>query len=135
MKINNETNFFTNKYFTESELKCKGSGELKLAPGFLGSLVFLREIFGKPMIVTSCCRSPEHNKKVGGSENSFHLTEGNVWGTEGTLAVDILTRTEDYRQELIRVSREMGWSVGFGDGFIHLDMRIFIGLPRAEFDY
>ena len=130
-----QSNYFDNKFFKEEELKCKGSGELLLAPGFLGELVWLRSIFGRPMVVTSCCRSPEHNKKIGGHPRSLHLTENEHWPTKGTLAIDIATPTEEYRWELLIVARENGWSVGHGKGFLHLDKRTHIGLPRAEFDY
>lgn len=131
----NNSNYFDNQFFTKEELKCKGNGELKLAPGFLGELIWLRQIFGKPMIVTSCCRSAEHNEAIGGNPRSLHLTENPHWNTGGTLAIDILTKTEEYREELMRVARELGWSVGHGKGFLHLDKRIQIGLPRTEFDY
>lgn len=130
-----QNNFFDNPYFTEEELKCKGSGELMLAPGFLGELVWLRTILDRPMVVTSCCRSPEHNTAVGGNPRSLHLTVNEHWNTGGTLAIDILTRDEEYRTELIMLARELGWSVGFGNGFLHLDKRIQIGLPRSDFDY
>lgn len=129
------SNYFGNKYFSQDELKCKGTGDLKLSPGFLGELIWLRELFGEPMAVTSCCRSPEHNKKIGGHPRSFHLTENEHWPTKGTLAIDIATPTEEYRWELLIVARENGWSVGHGDGFLHLDKRTHIGLPRSEFDY
>lgn len=127
--------YFDNKYFSADELKCKGTGELKLAQGFLGELIWLREVFGRPMVVTSCCRSPEHNKKIGGNKNSLHMTVNEKWCTSGTLALDISTPNEDYRTELLMLAREMGWSVGHGHGFLHLDKRIQIGLPRTEFDY
>lgn len=126
-------NYFDNPYFSRDELKCKGSGELLLSPGFLGDLVWLRKIFDKPMVVTSCCRSPEHNKAVGGATNSYHLTTSPT-GTH-TMAIDIATNDEEYREELIRLARELGWSVGFGKGFLHLDRRIHLGKPRTDFDY
>lgn len=129
------SNYFDNDYFSEDELKCKGTGELKLATGFLGELVWLRQIFGRPMVPTSCCRSPEHNKNIGGHPKSLHLTENHSHLTDGTMAIDIATGSEDYRQELIRLAREMGWSIGHGKGFLHLDRRIHLGYPRAEFDY
>lgn len=129
------TNYFDNPYFSEDELKCKGTGELLLAPGFLGELVWLRKIFDKPMVVTSCCRSPEHNTKVGGNPRSLHMTVNEHHNTGGTLAIDILTKDDEYRNELIRLSRELGWSIGYGKGFLHLDKRIQIGLPRTDFDY
>lgn len=130
-----ETFYFDNPYFKRTELECKGSGILQLAPGFLGELVWLRKVFDKPMVVTSCCRSPEHNYNVGGNLNSLHLTDNPKWDSRGTLAIDILTKDEEYREDLIRLARELGWSVGFGKGFLHLDKRTHIGLPRTDFDY
>lgn len=130
-----QSNYFKNSLFSEEALSCKGTGELKLSPGFLGELIWLRTVFGKPMVVTSGCRSLSHNNKVGGHPRSFHLTENVHWGTGGTLAVDISTPTEEYRWELIQLARQLGWSIGHGSGFLHLDKRTHIGLPRAEFDY
>ena len=127
--------YFDNPYFSRDELECKGTGYLALSPGFLGELVWLRKIFDKPMIVTSCCRTPEHNNKVGGNPRSLHLTVNPHWDTSGTLAIDILTKDEEYREELIRLARELGWSIGHGKGFLHLDKRTHIGLPRTDFDY
>ena len=128
-----QSNYFDNKFFKEEELKCKGSGELLLAPGFLGELVWLRSIFGRPMVVTSCCRSPEHNQAIGGHPNSLHITR--TKSRTGTLAIDIATPTEEYREDLLRVAREMGWSIGYGKGFLHLDKRIHLGMQRTDFDY
>ena len=128
--------FFDNPYFTSRELKCKGEdGILQLAPGFLGELVWLREVFNKPMIVTSCCRTPAHNMEINGNPNSLHLTVNERWNTGGTLAIDIQTLTGDYRSDLINTARSLGWSIGHGNTFVHLDKRIQIGLPRTEFSY
>lgn len=40
----------------------------------LASLNKFRLAYGKPMVVSSGYRPPEHNKKVGGAPNSCHLT-------------------------------------------------------------
>ncbi len=40
----------------------------------LDALNKFRLIYGKPMVVSSGYRSPEHNRKVGGAPNSSHLT-------------------------------------------------------------
>lgn len=135
MSQKNSNNFFENPYFTYDELKCKGTGVLQLAPGFLGELLWLRQLHDRPMVVTSCCRSPEHNVEIGGNPRSLHMTVNDHWNTGGTMAVDILDRSEEERIELMMLARDLGWSVGFGNGFLHLDKRIQIGLPRTDFDY
>lgn len=46
--------------FQESEFKCHFSGECQMHPEFLGLLQHVRNIYAKPMIITSGYRSPEH---------------------------------------------------------------------------
>ena len=58
------------KYFTEDEMKCKGSGTCEMDPQFMVKLDALRKKFGKPIIITSGYRSPEYNISIGGSKNS-----------------------------------------------------------------
>lgn len=36
-------------------------------------LQVIRDLIGKPIRITSGYRTPEHNKKVGGEPNSYHL--------------------------------------------------------------
>lgn len=128
--------YFDNPYFSEDELKCKGTGELQLAPGFLGSLLVLRELYGRPMSVTSCCRSPEHNKKINGHPNSLHLTKNDKWNTGGTLAIDVsISNYSNWDSELRESAELLGWSLGVGKTFIHLDMRKLIGLPTIVWEY
>jgi hypothetical protein len=130
MKMLNDSGYFENSYFSEDELKCQGSGELNLAPGFLGMLTWLRIIMDEPMIVTSACRSPEHNRAIGGHPKSLHLTQ-NDRSINGTMAVDIaVDRTTDvgerYFDDLTDTARHLGWSVG---------ARILLGRSRADFTY
>lgn len=137
MALIQSNGYFDNPYFSEDELKCKGSGELKLAPGFLGELIHLRRELDLPMRVNSCCRSPEHNEKVGGHPSSLHLTENDKWMTGGSMAVDI--STEYFASWEIDNLREFalsfGWSVGIAETFIHLDKRIQVGLPQRVWTY
>lgn len=137
MALIQSNGYFDNQYFSEDELKCKGSGELQLAPGFLGELVHLRDHLRFPMIVNSCCRSPEHNKKVGGHPSSLHLTENNKWDTGGSIAVDISIEgwSDPKVASFINCAKLFGWSVGIAETFIHIDKRIQVGLPRREWVY
>lgn len=115
-------------YFTEQELKCKGSGKLILAPGFGEKLVDLRIAFGRPMVVNSCCRSKAHNAAVKGNPRSLHVCDEPYWPTKGTCAIDIGTTDPIYRAQLTRLALEKGWSVGFNAAFLHLDRRVDFGL-------
>ena len=59
--------------FSPQELACRGTGKLKLDFASLDKLQALRNAIGKPLIVNSAYRSPEHNKAVGGVPDSKHL--------------------------------------------------------------
>lgn len=110
-------------YFSENELKCKGSGEIRLDPRFAVALPKLREAFGKPMVPNSVCRSPKHNKAVGGHMYSLHLTHNPKWPTFGSMAADI--RWKDWsavdQECFARLAMSLGWRVGLHDGFCHID--------------
>lgn len=119
-------------YFTENELKCKGSGKLILADGFADMLRELRIIYGKPMIVTSACRSTLHNKAVGGATNSKHICDNGI----GCLAIDVSVPNGVERMLLGKIAIELGWSVGVPNkNFIHLDARCLLKEPQVLFGY
>lgn len=110
-------------YFTDKELACKCCGALNLADGFLDELNALREEVGHTIVITSCCRCPEHNKRVGGKSNSFHLTS-HKWGC---CAADISCHdwTGAKRWSFIKSAMDRKWSIGINwtKGFIHIDRR------------
>jgi len=110
-------------HFPEHELRCKGSGEIRLDPRFAEALPKLREAFGKPLVPNSVCRSPEHNKKIKGHPSSLHLTHNPKWPTFGTMACDIRWRDwSPVDQECFaRLALSQGWRVGLHDGFCHID--------------
>jgi len=120
-------------YFSAGELACKGSGDIKLDLRFAAHLPALRQSWGKPLTVTSCCRTPGHNQVVGGHPRSLHLTDNPHHPTHGTMAIDLLW--PDAPLSFARLAYKMGWSVGLHDVFIHLDLRRVIGLPKAVFKY
>lgn len=124
-------------FFSESELKCKGSGELALDPRFAAALSFLRASWGKPLIPTSVCRSWAHNVEVGGHIRSLHLTDNPAHPTLGTCAADIAWRSWSRAERLAfaRHAFKLGLSVGLHNGFCHVDYRTVIGLPQAVFLY
>jgi len=118
-------------YFTEQELKCKGSGNLRLAPGFGEKLLDLRIKLNRPMVVTSCCRSKQHNFNVGGNPRSFHVSDLPFYPTGGCCAIDIDCDDALNRADLVECALSLGWWVGVNKSFIHMDRRIDYGLAKA----
>lgn len=115
-------------YFTFAELACKASGKVQLAPGFGEKLIDLRIAYGRPMVVTSCCRSHAHNKNVNGNERSLHVYDKPFWPTGGTCAIDIAITDPSRRADLAVLALNMGWWVGFNEKFLHLDRRVDHGI-------
>lgn len=100
--------------FSPAEIACRGDGKLLVNEDALDRLQALRTRLGKPMIVNSAYRSPEHNKRVGGAPKSMHL--------EGR-AFDISMANHD-PAEFIQAARSVGFA-GFGtyprSNFVHID--------------
>ena len=81
---------------------------------FVQKLDSLREKFGKPILVMSGMRTPEHNAEVGGVNESAHI---------GGWASDITCMFSRDRYELLRLIFTEGLfrRVGVGKSFIHVD--------------
>ena len=56
--------------FSPAEIACRGTGRLLVNESALDRLQALRDRLGKPLIVRSAYRSPEHNRAVGGATRS-----------------------------------------------------------------
>lgn len=101
--------------FSPAEIACRGTGKLTLHPEALDKLQALRDRLGKPLIIRSAYRSPEHNRRVGGAKASKHM--------DGT-AFDIAMLNHD-PAAFEAAAREVGFR-GFGfyprSGFIHVDL-------------
>ena len=115
-------------YFSDEELRCKGSGVVKLAPGFAEKLLELRLAFNEIMSVNSCCRSKIHNQNVDGSRGSLHVYDYPAHPTGGTCAIDIGTTDSRYRARLVKAALNLEWSVGINKSFVHLDRRLDYGV-------
>jgi uncharacterized protein YcbK (DUF882 family) len=61
------------EFFTEDELRCKGTGECNMDEAFMEALIRLRKDYNKPMIISSGYRDMSYNTVIGGSPNSAHL--------------------------------------------------------------
>lgn len=72
LKEHGNTKLSTN--FTVNEFTCKdGSDKVLIDTALVDVLQKIRDYFGKPVIINSAYRSPEHNKRVGGSAGSYHV--------------------------------------------------------------
>jgi hypothetical protein len=101
--------------FAPAEIACRGTGKLLINAPALDKLQALRDRLGKPLIVRSAYRSPEHNRAVGGATRSKHM--------EGA-AFDIAMSNHD-PVAFEAAARAVGF-LGFGfyprSGFIHVDL-------------
>lgn len=90
----------------------KGSGK-KMDTQFLKLLDRARDLYGKPMTITSGYRTEEHNEKVGGVPTSSHLKG---------LAADIACDNSADRWDLIDSLLKVGINrIGVAGTFIHVD--------------
>ncbi len=127
-------------HFTVAELACPTSGQITLADGFIDDLEALRRAYGRPMAVTSACRSGEHNEWLqargyAASPNSLHLIGNAKYGTD-TCAVDIKRPAGGDLAQLIEIALSTGWSVGLAKTFVHLDRRErYTSLDRTFYTY
>ena len=101
--------------FSPAEIACRGTGKLLVNEAALDKLQALRQRLGKPLIVRSAYRSPEHNRAVGGAKASKHM--------EG-IAFDIAMANHD-PEAFEAAARAVGFQ-GFGfyprSGFMHIDL-------------
>lgn len=102
--------------FSPAEIACRGTGKLLIDERALDMLQALRDKIGKPLILNSAYRSPEHNRRVGGAVHSKHL--------EG-IAFDV--RMDNHEpQDFMAAARAVGFK-GIGEypvlGFCHIDAR------------
>ena len=122
--------------FTFDELEDPDTGTVTLAPGFAGNLKELRLELNAPMIVNSCCRSRKYNAGSGGHPRSLHVWDEPFHPTNGTAAIDIHNRGQEYADRLIATAWRLGWSIGVGSNFTHLDRRSdYIDYDQTKFYY
>lgn len=59
--------------FRLAEFQCIHCGAVKIDPELIRRLQKMREEIGKPLIINSGYRCPEHNRAVGGAKDSQHI--------------------------------------------------------------
>jgi len=103
--------------FSPAEIACRGTGKLLVNEPALDKLQALRDRLGKPLIVRSAYRSPEHNRAVGGAKRSKHMAGA---------AFDIAMTNHD-PHVFEEAARAVGF-LGFGfyreprNNFMHVDL-------------
>lgn len=97
------------------EFECNdGNHEVKLDPDLLDKLQALRTRINKPIYINSAYRTPDYNKKVGGSPTSQHLLGK---------ACDIKVYGMN-EEELLKHAKAVGFTgLGLYNKFIHVDVR------------
>jgi len=99
--------------FTHDEMKCSCCHREVMSPGFMARLQRAREIAGIPFIINSGWRCEEHNRSVGGSAESSHLTG---------CAADIQATTLGQRYAIINGLIKAGFKrIGIHKIFLHVD--------------
>ena len=105
------------KNFTSEEFACKcGCGYDTPNPELIRMLQDARDLYGKPMHITSGCRCIKHNRNVGGAANSAHIPG---------MAADIATPTGADRYLMIKALLASGFNrigINFKKRFIHADI-------------
>ena len=112
------------KNFSKLEIMCPCScGADKISSVLIEKLQKVRNIIGRPIIITSGVRCEKHNSSLKNSSmNSSHVPDACGIGK----AVDIACPNSEYRYELIQVAQKyfnrIGISGGQYGGFVHLDV-------------
>lgn len=105
--------------FKKSEFDCSHTGKNEMQPEFMGKLQELRDRLGKPMIIISGYRAPEHPVEARKSSPGWH--------SKGA-ACDVACWSDD-AFHIVKIALELGFTgigvnqSGASGRFVHLDMR------------
>jgi len=112
-------------YFKISEFDSKDGAEMPFdvkvnVIELIDNLNVLRQELGSPLFVNSGYRSPEHNKSIGGSLNSQHLT-----GKAADIRSNEYTpkQIKEKIEELIKVGKMKQGGLSAYNTFVHYDIR------------
>ncbi len=103
------------KDFYLYEFESRDTQEVKIDPVMINLNQAFRDRVGIPYTPNSAYRTPEHNKRVGGSPKSQHLTGK---------AIDIPLLKGYTIEEMAGIAEELGFTgIGLYQNFIHVDTR------------
>ena len=104
--------------FTESEFRCKHTGQCHMTPEFMAVLQAIRTDYAKPMAITSGYRHWTHPVEARKGHTTGEHTKG--------ACADIACTSSGERFELVRLALKHGVNrIGIAKTFIHLG----IGAP------
>ena len=102
------------KNFSLHEFESPDTGEVVLDPELVTKLQALRDKLGRPVIVNSGYRTPEHNNAVGGASESYHKLG---------MAADIHSPGVSV-ETLAQLAEAVGFrGIGRYSTFVHVDTR------------
>lgn len=113
---------YLSKNFTKKEFACKcGCGFASPNPKLVEGLQALRDLLGKPIVISSACRCVSHNKAVGGEVNppSQHTRGAAADISVAGMSVSALAAAA----EKIPVFKAGGIGQYPKKGFVHVDVR------------
>tara|TARA_Y100000310_G_scaffold280598_1_gene300440 strand:+ start:283 stop:672 length:390 start_codon:yes stop_codon:yes gene_type:complete len=106
-------------HFSQRELASPDTGEHHMDPVFMDLVESLRDAYGKPMIVSSAYRTPEHNERVSSTGRTGPHTTGK--------SIDVVVNGSD-ALTLVHMALSLGFTgIGISQKgphekrFIHLD--------------
>jgi len=109
----NDVNLAPN--FKLREFECKHCGTVKIDPELVRRLQVMRDEIGKPIIINSGYRCPEHNRAVGGASGSQHL-----YGRAADIVCPGLTTAQLYK---VAEKHFEDGGLGRYAGYVHVDTR------------
>ena len=107
------------EYFKEEEFMCKcGCGINNYNKDTARMLDQARKVANIPFKINRACSCPSHNKKVGGSDTSSHISTKKIECT----AFDISCTNSNDRFKMIEALYLVGFNrIGIAKSFIHVD--------------
>ena len=100
------------KNFSKLEVQCLcGCGANKISPVLIEKLQKVRNIIGRPIVITSGVRSEFYNTSIKASMNSSHIPDSYGMGN----AVDIACTNSKDRYELVELSQKFFNRIGISE--------------------
>lgn len=108
--------------FSRYEFECQGVGccgrSAPVHPALIDGLQELRDKIGRPLLITSGFRCRSHNRKIGGSRNSYHCL-----GMAADVAVPGGMTMEEFMMHVLSVDVFFHGGVGRYSSWVHVDVR------------